>query len=141
MTFTAFAAGASGTVTAGTEYRPGSCNIGPAEIRRRRWAGHIGAVATAIALIVLVAIGAPPLARLLVALPAAAAASGYLQARLKFCAGFGSRGVFNFGPVGQTHEVVDAGARARDRSRARAIGLASLAIGVAVGAIAVLLPL
>ena len=50
----------------------------------------------------LVAIGAPPLTRLLVALPAAASASGYLQAWFKFCAGFGSRGIFNFGDLGTT---------------------------------------
>src|SRR5674476_718690 len=97
--------------TAGTEYEPGICNIGPAEVARRLRAGHVG-------------LGAPRLARLLVALPAAGAASGYLQARLQFCAGFGSRGVFNFGPLGQTKLVADADARARDRSRATQIGLA-----------------
>jgi len=85
-------------------------------------------------------IGAPRLARLLVTLPAAGTASGYLQARLQFCAGFGSRGVFNFGPLGQTKFVADADARARDRSRATQIGLASLGIGVAVGVVAVVLP-
>lgn len=122
-------------------YRPGACNIGPAEIARRRQAGHLGLVATVVPLAVLVAIGAPPAARLIVALPAAAAASGYLQAMLHFCAGFGSRGVFNFGPLGETREVADDDARARDRSRAIQIGLASLAIGVAVGVGAVLLPL
>ena len=76
-------------------------NIGPAEIARRRRAGHIGALASLVLLGVLLAIGAPPLARLLVALPAAAAASGYLQAFFHFCAGFASRGVFNFGPLGR----------------------------------------
>jgi hypothetical protein len=121
-------------------YRPGICNIGPAEIARRRRAGHVGLIVTAIALVVLVAIGAPPPARLLVALPAAGAASGYLQAWLKFCAGFGSRGIFNFGAVGQTEQVADADARARDRARATRIGLASLAIGVAVGVVATLVP-
>ena len=141
MTLTASAASAPGTSTADAEYRPGICNIGPEEIRRRRRAGHIGAIAAVVVLVVLVAIGAPPLARLLIAIPAAGAASGYLQAWLRFCAGFGTRGVFNFGPLGQTHEVVDADARARDRARARGIGLASLAIGLAVGAIAVFLPL
>jgi hypothetical protein len=90
---------------------------------------------------VLVVVGAPPVARLLIALPAAVAASGYLQARLHFCAGFGSRGVFNFGPLGQTQEVADGEARAQDRSRTNLIGLASLAVGVVVGVLAVLLPL
>ena len=115
MTRSAFAAapmpGTSLADTAGTEYQPGVCNIGPAEIARRRRAGHVGLVATLVVLAVLVAIGAPPLARLIIALPAAGAASGYLQARLKFCAGFGSRGVFNFGQLGQTQPVVDADAR------------------------------
>jgi hypothetical protein len=138
------ASGLPGTPQAepfGTGYQPGICNIGPAEIARRRRAGHVGLIAAVTLLAVLVAIGAPPLARLLVALPAAAAASGYLQAWLKFCAGFGSRGIFNFGPVGQTEQAPDSDARARDRTRSRQIGLASLAIGVAVGVVAMILPL
>jgi hypothetical protein len=130
-----------GTPTSGAGYQPGVCNIGPAEIARRRRAGHVGLLAALVLSAVLIAIGAPPLARLIIALPAAAAASGYLQARLKFCAGFGSRGVFNFGPLGQTQQVVDDEAHARDRARAVQIGLASLAIGIAAGVVAVLLPL
>src|SRR5664280_1490921 len=142
MTLSTFTAGGSfETSVVGTEYRPGACNIGPAEIARRRRAGHVGLLATVVTLGVLVAIGAPPVARLIVALPAAASSSGYLQARLHFCAGFGSRGVFNFGPLGQTLEVVDSEARRRDRARAMQIGVASLALGVAAGVAAFLLPL
>lgn len=124
-----------------SEYRPGVCNIGPAEIARRRRAGHVS-VAVAVALLaLLVAIGAPPLSRLLVAVPVGGAASGYLQAWLKFCAGFGSRGVFNFGPLGDVEQVADAESRRRDRARAIQIGLASLAIGIVVAAILVAVPL
>jgi hypothetical protein len=141
MTQTLFSTRPSGLPTASGGYQPGVCNIGPDEIRRRRRAGHVGLVAAVVLLVVLVTVGAPPLARLLVAIPAALAASGYLQAWFKFCAGFGSRGIFNVGEVGETHDVVDAEARAQDRSRARQIGLASLAIGVGVAAITVLLPL
>ena len=75
-----------------SSYQPGVCNIGPAEIARRRRSGHVGVLASVVLLVLLVAIDAPPLARLLVALPAAGAASGYLQAWFHFCAGFGSRG-------------------------------------------------
>ena len=121
-------------------YRPGACNMGPSEIARRRRAGHVGLAATVGTLGLLVAIDAPPAARLLVALPAASAAAGYLQAALHFCAGFGSRGVFNFGPLGETQRIVDRDARARDRSKAVQIGLASLVIGVAAGTGAALLP-
>ena len=145
MILSAFAAarmpGTSDVQVAGRDYQPGTCNIGPAEIARRRRAGHVGLVATVVVFVALVAIDAPPIARIVVAVPAMVAASGYLQAWLKFCAGFGSRGIFNFGPVGDTEQVVDADARSRDRVRARQIGLASLAIGVAVGIAAALLPL
>jgi len=123
------------------EYQPGVCNIGPAEIASRRRAGHVGVIASIVLFAILVAIGAPPITRLLIALPAAVAASGYLQAYFKFCAGFASRGVFNFGDVGETHEVVDTAARRRDRARAMQIFAGSLLIGVATGIVAVLLPL
>ena len=101
MTIATFeAAGApapiSGPIAGTTDYVPGQCNIGQAEIAGRRRAGHVGVVATIGLLAVLVAIGAPPLTRLVIAVPAAVAASGYLQARLRFCAAFGSRGVYNF---------------------------------------------
>jgi hypothetical protein len=141
MTLSTYAVNSSaGTPLAGVEYRPGVCNIGPAEIARRRRAGHVGLLVTIAAFAALVAIDAPPLARLILILPAGAAASGYLQAWLKFCAGFGSRGIFNFGPLGDTQQVVDEDARARDRARAKRIGLASLAIGVAVGVVAAVIP-
>ena len=123
-----------------SEYRPGVCNIGPAEIARRRMAGHVGLIATLALLAVLIVIDAPPVTRLLLVLPAAASASGYLQAWLKFCAGFGSRGIFNFGNVGESATVADAEARAMDRRRSRQIGLRARAVGVVVGVVAVLLP-
>ena len=122
-------------------YHSGSCNIGPDEIARRRRVGHVGLLASGVLLGGLLATGAPRPARALVALPASLAASGYLQARLRFCAGFGSRGVFNFGRIGEVHQVDDPQDRTRDRARARQIGLASLAAGVAAGVIATALPL
>ena len=122
-------------------YRPGVCNIGPQEIARRRRAGHVGSVATLALFAALVAVDAPPLARLSLVLPAGSAASGYLQAWLRFCAGFGSRGVFNFGPLGRTEVVASADDRARDRARSRQIGLGALAVGAAVAIVATLLPI
>ena len=145
MTQPAFAApatpGAKTPIAFDGEYVPGVCNIGPEEIARRRRAGHTGVIAAIALLAVLVAIGAPPIARLLIALPVAVGASGYLQAYLKFCAGFGSAGVFNFGERGTTQAVVDAEARRKDRVRAFQISGASFAIGIAVGVVAVLLPI
>ena len=82
------------------EYQAGVCNIGPEEIARRRRAGHVGLIITVAVFVGLVVAGLPPIVRLVLFLPAAAAASGYLQAYLKFCAGFGSLGVYNFGSAG-----------------------------------------
>jgi hypothetical protein len=141
MTHTAFAAAGSPVPPLSIDYQPGVCNIGPAEIARRRRAGHIGLVAAFALFAVLVAVGAPPLARLLVAIPAVISASGYLQAYLKFCAGFGSAGVYNFGDVGPREKIADAAARARDRAKASRIGLASFAIGALAGIVAALLPI
>jgi hypothetical protein len=121
-------------------YKAGSCNIGPAEIARRRMVGHLGLAATIVVLALLLLLHAPSWARLILVLTAGGAASGYLQAWLHFCAGFGSRGLYNFGPLGSEEQVVNPADRARDGARSTAIGLASLAIGVVVGVAAVLLP-
>jgi hypothetical protein len=121
-------------------YSPGHCNIGSAEIARRRQAGHIGTIATLGTLAVLSAIRAPAPVRLVAIAPATIAASGYLQAHLRFCAGYGYRSLVALGDVGATHEVADADARRRDRRRAMQIGMASLGIGAAVGIGAALLP-
>jgi hypothetical protein len=104
-------------------------------------AGHVGLAVGVVAFVAMVAIGAPHWTRLVIFLPAAVSASGYLQAWLHFCAGFGSRGVFNFGEVGTVQEVADREARARDRARSIQIGIASGLIGVAVAALAVALPI
>jgi hypothetical protein len=122
-------------------YSPGVCNIGSAEIGRRRMAGHLGLAVSAAVFAALVLVGAPHWMRLILFLPAGASASGYLQAWFHFCAGFGSRGVFNFGPLGTVQEVADPEAKARDRARSMQIGIGSLAIGAAVAVLAALLPI
>jgi hypothetical protein len=122
-------------------YQPGVCNIGAAEIARRRRSGHVGLIVSVALLIVLLAVAAPHWTRLALVLTASASASGYLQAWLHFCAGFGSAGVYNFGPLGTVERVHDSAARSRDRMRSLQIGLGSLAIGLVVGVGAALLPI
>jgi hypothetical protein len=122
-------------------YSPGVCNIGPAEIARRRMAGHLGLVVSGCVLAALIVVGAPHWTRLILVLPAGASASGYLQAWFHFCAGFGSRGIYNFGPLGTVQQVGDPEARARDRARSVRIGVGSLVIGAAVAIVAALLPI
>jgi hypothetical protein len=140
MTTSTFASGAIAPAETATAYEPGVCNIGPEEIARRRRAGHVGLFATIGLLAAFLLLDTHPLARLAVIVPATISASGYLQAHLKFCAGYGHLGVFNLGPLGDTTTVTDTDAVARDRRRARQISLGSLAIGVGVGIAAVLMP-
>ncbi len=120
-------------------YQPGVCNIGPVEIARRRRVGHVGLAATVAVLGALIAIDAPPSFRLAAALPAMISASGYLQARMRFCAAYGQRGIFNFGRA-DYHDVGDEEARRADRRKARQISAWSTVIGLAVGLTAWVLP-
>jgi hypothetical protein len=121
-------------------YIPGVCNIGPAEIRRRRSSGIAAGVAAAALLVATTVTGAPKALRLLTVLPATGAAFGFLQAAEHFCAGFALRGVFNFGETGSTDTVEQAEFRAEDRRTAKRLLARSLAIGAAVGALALALP-
>lgn len=122
-------------------YEAGVCNIGPAEIRRRWLAGHVGLVGALGMVAALIAVGAPSVTRLLVIAPAAISASGYIQARSRFCANYGWRGVFNVGAtVGDPASIEDPIARASDQRRALRIGMQSLAIGVVSGIAAMTLP-
>jgi hypothetical protein len=114
------------------QYVPGSCNIGPHEIALRRRAGHAGVVVTAALAAVLIRSDRHPAWRLALAVPAAGAASGYLQARQRFCADFGWRGVYNFDRRGQEQPVTGDQARAQDRRRALRIAAASAAVGLGV---------
>ncbi len=123
-------------------YRTGACNIGPAEIRARRWSGHAGLAATVGLLGALLVLRADPAWRLLLFLPATGAAAGYLQAAMRFCANYGWRGVHNLGDrVRDTTAVTDPAALAADRRKALQIAGLSAAAGVAVVVVALLLPI
>ena len=122
------------------EYRPGVCNIGPAEIRRRRQIGYLGLAAAAALAVVLIALDAPAWTRLAVALPVAGGLSGLIQARLRFCAGFGMAGLQNMGQLGEHVQVEDAAARSDDRRKALLIHGASIAGGLLAGVALALLP-
>ena len=122
------------------DYLPGRCNIGPAEIARRR-RGAFVAVITAIALYLgLLAISAPDPVRFIVAVPAASAAVSWLQVRERFCVAFGATGTYNFGPLGELEQVADAAARRADRRKVISMVLRGAAVGCLVGVVAVLVP-
>jgi len=125
---------------ASNEYVPGVCNIGPAERRMRRRSGFLGLIVTLVILIILLATDAHWLWRLVLVVPATAAAIGFLQDRFHFCVGFGMKGIFNvINSAGVTNNVELEEFRQADRRKAIKILCYSLAIGLAVTAAAILL--
>jgi hypothetical protein len=119
------------------QYIPGTCNIGPEEIALRRRAGHVGLAVTAALGAALLRSDRSPAWRLTLALPAAGAASGYLQARQRFCANYGFRGLYNFDARGHEQPVAVTGAEEADRRRSLEITVTSAAIGLGVALVAV----
>lgn len=111
-------------------YRAGVCNIGPAEVARRRSAAITAAVATAILAVALVMMGADPTTRLLIVFPLAGTFVTVQQARSRFCVGYAMSGRRNFGALGSTTAVEDDAARRADRARAN-----RMILNAAVGSI------
>jgi hypothetical protein len=122
-------------------YVPGVCNIGPWEIRRRRAFGVVGFAVALVLFVALVAAGAPPIARVLVLLPAWGGAFSWLQARRRFCAGFAMAGISNFadGDTGR-RAVDDPAAHRADIATTLRMTRDSFLIALPVTIVAVLLP-
>ncbi len=122
-------------------YVPGECNIGPAEIARRRRSGWIGLAATLVLGVGLVVVGAPTWSRLLVALPLYVAAIGFIQARDRFCVGFAAAGITNFEALGTVHRIEDDAARTADRRHARGLLVRAATIALLGAVVFALLPI
>jgi NhaP-type Na+/H+ or K+/H+ antiporter len=124
-----------------TDYVPGACNIGPAEIRRRRRGGIASGAMVLAGLAAAVALDLPRPFRLVLAVPAGLSALGLLQAGSRFCAAFGLLGLVNVSDdLRARRAVADPAARLQDRRRSVRLLSWSGAIGVAVAAASLLLP-
>ncbi len=123
------------------QYIPGACNIGKSEIEKRKQAGWIGLIAVIILYALFAYFGVVRIWRLIIFIPATAAAIGFLQARMHFCAYFGMAGVFNFSPeTGKTDTIEQAEFRAADRRKAWKIIIYSIFIGAVAAAVVYYLP-
>ncbi len=121
------------------EYIPGVCNIGHAEISRRRNFGWITLVITVLLIAVLIWYKVNHWWRLLVFFPAMMSASGFLQARAHFCSGFANKGIFNFGAPGTVKQVTEEASRQKDRRKGNRITLYAALIGLAAALISVII--
>ena len=107
------------------------CNIGPAEIARRRRSAIGFTVVAALAALALVAFHVPPAGRLVMFLFATGAAINWLQVVHRFCVAFGALGIENFGRIGEEAHV-DRAQRSADRRRVAQLVLEGSLIGLAV---------
>ena len=115
------------------------CNIGPAEIARRKRSSIVLTGVVAVIAVILVGSGLPAVARLALWPFAAGAAVNWLQVVHRFCVAFGALGIENFGRVGEEHGV-DPVQRAADRRRAAQLILEGSVVGSVVTLALVLLP-
>jgi hypothetical protein len=118
-----------GWVAASRTVVPQRCNIGPAEIVRRRRIAIVVTAATALVAIALLASGLPHVARLVIWPLATGAAVCWLQVMGRFCVRFGAAGVENFGALGGEIRV-DPAQRAADARKAAQMILEGALIGL-----------
>lgn len=120
-----------------TEYRPGLCNIGPAERRVRYVVGAVSFLIAAGLIVAVLVLSLPRWVLLLTALPLFGGFIGYYQGRAAFCVRFALSGVYNVGAdLGDRRPVSAAAAARRDRRRAVSL-IARAGGGAIIGAIAV----
>jgi hypothetical protein len=81
------------------------CNIGPAEIARRRRLAALLTIVTAFVIAAVLAARVPTLGRLMVFPFASAVGVTWLQVFRKFCVHFGAFGLENFGDLGEEHRA------------------------------------
>jgi hypothetical protein len=122
-------------------YIPGMCNIGPSERRRRRILGYVAAAGTLALLAGLLVAGSSIWWRLILIIPAAGAATGFLQDALHFCVGFGMKGIYNvINSAGIVDNVELEEYRLKDKQKAQQIVIWSGLIGVAFALLTLLIP-
>jgi hypothetical protein len=83
------------------KYIPGTCNLGPAEIRRRYRIGYLGLALACIVILIIHFFDLPKAYRWLIFPPLYYSFSGFIQARHRFCYLYGLYGVFSI--TGRKH--------------------------------------
>ncbi len=116
-------------------YQPGVCNIGGAEVARRKQVSVLGGILYLASAVALVSLEFSQTMRALVFIPALLFAVGYIQSRKKFCFAFGLLGTFNFGALGDMSKVASPEALAIDRKVAISILGQSLVLALAMTAL------
>ena len=114
-------------------YRPGVCNIGKNEIRKRYAIGFVGLIIAAVLVYVIAWFSLPTWSLLVCFFPLFLGVEGFLQGYFKFCAGFASRSIFDFtGSSNEKGRVMDKEAHHLDMRKAMRIHLYSSVMAAVV---------
>lgn len=124
-----------------SDYIPGSCNIGKAEVKRRQIVAVFGLILMLISIVAITTSEQSRTARLSIFLPALIFSVGFIQSRSKFCLAYGLAGTFNFGKLGDISKVQSLEDKRADRKTASLILFKSIALAAAITAVFYLLPL
>ena len=116
------------------------CNIGPAEIARRRRSAIVFTAVAVLVAVGLFALDVPAVGRLALFPFAAGAAVNWAQVVHRFCVAYGAFGIENLGALGEEHRV-DPAQRAADRRRVVQLVIEGSFVGAAATLALVALPL
>lgn len=109
------------------EYKPGVCNIGENEIRKRYALAVIAFVVSALLVYAVVLLNLARWALLLSFIPLVMGFEGLYQGYFKFCAGFAAAGKYDFtGSGGSKSNVTDSESHKKDLQKARRIHIYSI---------------
>jgi hypothetical protein len=123
------------------EYIPGTCNIGPAEVKARRNVAYISTLLSIGLIILLIVLHGDRLWRLTLFPLATSAAISFQQWYYHFCVNFGLKGVFNFGDMGKTFTVEQKENFQKDRAKAWKMILTGIVLGLIITIAFYFLPL
>lgn len=104
-----------------SQYQAGVCNIGGAEVARRRQVAFLGGVVFLGVAAFSIINDYSGIASLISFLPALIFAVGFVQSKKRFCLAYGLMGTFNFAKLGSITKVEDKAALAADRKMALSI--------------------
>lgn len=122
-----------------SQYQAGVCNIGGAEVAKRKQLSYIGG---AIFLLFILIATVQDFSKKETAVafgPAVLFSVGFIQSRRKFCLAYGLMGTFNFQKIGALTRVEDRDSLKADRSTAISILAQSLGLALLLTAAALAL--
>jgi hypothetical protein len=119
-------------------YQAGVCNIGGAEVARRRQVAILGGVLFLALALYSIIQNFSPINTLVLIAPASIFAIGFVQSRKRFCLAYGLMGTFNFQKLGSVTKVEDKTALAADRKMAFQIIIQSMGLALILTSIVAL---